>query len=86
MIFPDARIDGIHHVEAANVAETLAKVILHEVDQPIGIFLRNHGLVPCLLCSSLGGLSSRQRILRSLLRSPGFNFLRIEGHREQAHG
>ena len=44
MIFPDARIDGIHHVEAANVAETLAKVILHKPNQSVRVLLRGDGL------------------------------------------
>src|SRR6266567_8699798 len=76
MIFPDARIDCIHHVEPADRSQGVAQIVLHEINQFIGVFLCGDRFVPRLLCTRSGCFSSSLLLFSFPALSLGFCFLR----------
>src|SRR6266705_4973144 len=75
MIFPDARIDCIHHVEPADRSQGVAEIVLHEINQFICVFLCGDRFVPSLLCARSGCFSSSLLLLGFPALSLGFCFL-----------
>src|SRR5262249_55211380 len=76
MIFPDACIDCVHHVEAADGSQGVAEIVLHEINQFIRISLCGNGSVARLLCAHACCLSSSLLLFGFAALSLGFCFLR----------
>src|SRR5713226_9542832 len=76
MIFPDTRIDCVHHVEPADRSQGVAEIVLHEINQFIGVFLCGDRFVPRLLCARSGCFSSSLLLFGFPALSLGFCFLR----------
>src|SRR5713101_6162028 len=77
MIFPDARIDCIHHVEPADRSQGVAEIVLHEINQFIGVFLCGDRFVPRLLCARSGCFSSSLLLFGFPALSLGFPALSL---------
>ena len=58
MIFPDARVDCVHHIEPAYCSQGIAEIVLHELNQFIGVSLCGDSIVPRLLCARSSCFSS----------------------------
>src|SRR5215467_1774445 len=75
VIFPDPPIDCVHHIEPADRFQPVAQIILHEIDQFIGVSFCGDSIVPRLLCTRSGCFSSSLLLLRFPALSLGFCFL-----------
>src|SRR5437016_2093040 len=76
MIFPDARVDCVHHIEPAYCSQGVAEIVLHEINQFIGVSLCGDSIVPRLLCARSGCFSSSLLLFGFPALSLGFCFLR----------
>src|SRR6266853_2574610 len=76
MIFSDARIDCVHHVEPADRSQGVAEVVLHKINQFIRVSLCGDGFVVRLLCARSCCLSSSLLLFGFPALSLGFGFLR----------
>ena len=76
MIFPDARVDCVHHIEPAYCSQGVAEIVLHEINQFIGVSLCGDSIVPRLLCARSGCFSSSLLLYGFPALSLGFCFLR----------